>query len=58
MVERMVKKEGREKIEGAVETENESLLRIKQLIMYAHLFSKKFRVENKPRQNSALNLCR
>ena len=25
----MVKKEGREKIEGAVETENESLLRIK-----------------------------
>jgi len=54
----MVKKEGREKIEGAVETENESLLRIKQLIMYAHLFSKKFRVENKPRQNSALNLCR
>ena len=29
VVERMEKKEGREKIEGAVETENESLLRIK-----------------------------
>jgi hypothetical protein len=29
VVERMEKKEGREKLEGAVETENESLLRIK-----------------------------
>jgi hypothetical protein len=29
VVERMEKKEGREKLEGAVETENESLLRIR-----------------------------
>src|ERR1700683_3696763 len=53
VVERLEKKEA----EKSLKRKMNHYYALRTIIMYAHLFSKKFRVENKLKRNSALNLC-